>query len=164
MACQRLRLVLQDALDRGVTDVAELASVCGYARSTVYSWLADEGKDPRLDAVMSWVTLHPNRRLREELAGVICGQQVVLADVDDDLLDLNHDGTIDAKDALSSAIESVDLVAQVLREVSEAARLDRLSDAEAANAISAIHATQYQLMITELALARSIKKRKQAKR
>ncbi len=164
MACQRLRLVLQDALNRNITDVVELANVCGYARSTVYSWLAEDGKDPRLDAVISWVTLHPNRRLREELAGVLCGQQVVLADVDDDMLDLNNDGTIDARDALRSAIESVDLVAQVLREVSEAARLKRLSEADAANAISAIHATQYQLMITELALARSIKKRKQAKR
>ena len=163
MTCQRLRLTLRHFLDRDKTSVAELARVSGYAPSTVYAWLADDGKDPRLDAVMSWITLHPNKRLREELASVLCGQQVVLSDIDDDLLDVNGDGTIDAADALRAAIESVDMVAQVLREVSDAARRERLTETDTAGAIDVIHQTQYQLMITELALARSIRHRRRAR-
>ena len=101
-----LSSVLQHIIDERISTAREMGELAGVSTSTVYRWVNRESQ-PDFDSIRLLVRHLPDPRGQEALLSVILAGTPWRLEYEEHDLDVNHDGQIDAEDALDSCIESV---------------------------------------------------------
>jgi len=126
-------LVLTHTLQRLINDerttAKEVAELTGVSTSTVYRWIAGQSQ-PDFDSIRMLVRHLPDRKAQEAIISVFTQGTDWSAVCQEMELDVNHDGAVNAEDALDATIDAVKAAGQSLAAVRAAAREQRRSPAE----------------------------------
>jgi AcrR family transcriptional regulator len=125
-----LATTLQKLVEEGKTTVPELAELAGVSPSTVYRWLGRRSQ-PDFDSIRLLVRHLPDPMTQQSILALLTtgtSWRLTRHDVD---LDINHDGRIDAEDALDAAIQTVYDAGEALTNVRQASSDGTISREEA---------------------------------
>ena len=160
-----LASTLQQLIDHRLTTIDEIAELAGVSNSTVYRWMGRKSQ-PDFDAVRRIIRGLPNRRAQEALLAVLTtgtGWRIRAAEL---TLDINHDGRVDADDALDGAIRVVRDAGRSLVQVRSACATGEVPKEELVNLVALLnHVIEHSTLVQEILiqLVESKKPRKAAR-
>ena len=139
---------LQRLIDDGRTTAKELGELAGVSTSTVYRWINGQSQ-PDFDAIRLLMRHLADTRCQEALlimfaAGTTWQFSQVAMD-----LDVNHDGRVDAEDALDAAVEAVKGAALSLSEVRDASKKQGVTSDELLHVIAQLQHVVRQCVVTQ---------------
>lgn len=144
---------LQKIIDDELTTVQEIGTVTGTAPSTVYRWLKGQS-DPSFSSIRMLIRhLKDSKAQGMLLASLTAATSWRFFNLELDL-DINHDGVIDAADAMDASIEAVRAAGRSLSEVRDAIKAGHIENATALNLIQTLHNVIRQATTTQQVLLR----------
>jgi len=146
-----LSRTLSEVVRKKWTSARELADLAGVSTSTVYRWIAGESQ-PDFDSVRLLLRHLPNRNAQEAVLGAFCSGSGWSFSFQEGDLDINHDGKIDAEDALDAAIQTVQHAASALKQTRSAAREDKLDAEQALQLIQTLNLTTRHCAVVQQVL------------
>ncbi|MEM6755967.1 MAG: helix-turn-helix domain-containing protein [Planctomycetota bacterium] len=153
---------LQRLINDERTSAKEIAELTGVSTSTVYRWIAGQSQ-PDFDSIRMLVRHLPNRDAQEAILGVFVQGTTWSAVCQEIELDVNHDGQIDAEDALDATIEAVKAAGQSLAAVRAAARSQRLNPDETLELIARLNTVVNRCTVTQRVLVELADQRRKRK-
>jgi hypothetical protein len=157
-----LATVLQRLINDELTSAKEVSELTGVSTSTVYRWIAGQSQ-PEFDAIRMLVRHLPNQQAQEAILGVFCqgtSWSAVLHELD---LDVNHDGNVDAEDALDATIDAVKAAGQSLAAVRAAAKNHQLNPDETLELIAKLNTVVNRCTVTQRVLVELAEHRRRRK-
>lgn len=108
--------MLQKLIDDETTSAREIGELAGVSTSTVYRWINRESQ-PDFDSIRILLKTFPQRKAQEALVSVFTAGTNWSPMFQEHDLDVNHDGKVDAEDALDACIETVRHAAETLHAI-----------------------------------------------
>lgn len=143
-----LAKTLSMLIDERLTTAREIGELTGVAPSTVYRWVRGESQ-PDFDSIRLLVRHLKNPRAVEAiLCAFTAGSRWRFAR-DDGELDVNHDGQIDAADALDASIDAVHSAARSLEQVRASCRQGAISREAAVDLLATLNQVIRQCSTTQ---------------
>jgi len=154
---------LQRLIDQKLTTARELGDLAGVSPSTVYRWINGESQ-PDFHAVGLMLRHLKNHKAQQELLSVFTAGtawQLIYADHE---LDVNHDGRIDAHDALDACITTVDSATSTLKQIRNNTKPGfSLSAEDTMEVLSQLNEVAQYCSITQRVLVKIGEKRRSAR-
>lgn len=157
-----LKTTLQMLIENEITSAREVAELAGVSTSTVYRWISGQSQ-PDFDSIRLLVRHLPHRKAQQALLDVLVTGtcwQLSHAELE---LDVNHDGRIDADDALDASVEAVRCAAESLTTVRDASRGQHLDAEQTLRLISLLNDVVRQCTITQRVLVEMSEARRKRK-
>ncbi len=101
-----LAKTLQQLIDRETTSAKEISELTGVATSTVYRWVSGES-EPDFNAIRILLRHLKNKEAQRAILAVFTANTGFSFTHHEAVLDLNDDGKVDHRDAMTAAIEAV---------------------------------------------------------
>lgn len=157
-----LAKTLQKIIDKKFTTAKEISELSGVSQSTVYRWIAGQSQ-PDFDSVRLLVRLLPDTRAQKALLTAFTAGTDWHATHMNLELDINHDGKVDADDALDASCHALKSSSETLLSIREASRGKLLSGDETLELISLLNHTVRHCTITQRILVDLAEQRKRRK-
>lgn len=153
---------LKQIIDKQFTSAKEISELTGVSPSTVYRWLAGQSQ-PDFDSVRLLVRLLPDARAQKAiLTAFTAGTDWHVTHMNLEL-DVNHDGRVDAEDALDASCHALKTSSETLVSIREASKGKILSSDETLELISLLNHTVRHCTITQRILVDMTEQRKKRK-
>lgn len=153
---------LQRLINDERTSAKEVAELTGVSTSTVYRWIAGQSQ-PDFDSIRMLVRHLPDRKAQEAILGVFTQGTDWSAVCHEMELDVNHDGNVDAEDALDATIDAVKAAGSSLAAVRAAARDQRLSPDDTLELIARLNTVVNRCTVTQRVLVEVADKQRKRK-
>jgi len=157
-----LAKTLQRIIDKSFTSAKEISELTGVSQSTVYRWIAGQSQ-PDFDSVRLLVRLLPDMRAQKALLTCITAGTDWHCTHMELELDVNHDGKIDAHDALDASCHALKSSSDTLITIREASKGKILSPDETLELIALLNHTIRHCSITQRVLVDMSEQRKRRK-
>lgn len=152
---------LQRIIDQEYTNAKEIAELAGVSSSTVYRWIAGQSQ-PDFDSIRLLVRLLPHQRAQRALIDAFLGGSNWTATATEFDLDVNHDGRVDADDALDASVTAMKTSSDALQTVRAASRGRHLDSEETLELIALLNQTIRHCTVTQRVLIDMSERRKKA--
>ena len=157
-----LAKTLKRIIDKQFTSAKEISELTGVSQSTVYRWIAGQSQ-PDFDSVRLLVRLLPDARAQKALlTSFTAGTDWHVTHMNLEL-DVNHDGKVDADDALDASCNALQTSSQTLLSIREASKGKILDSDETLELISILNHTVRHCTITQRILVDMSEQRKKRK-
>lgn len=157
-----LSQTLQQIIDKKFTTAKEISELAGVSQSTVYRWIAGQSQ-PEFDSIRLLVRLLPDMRAQKALLTAFTAGTDWHATHMNLELDVNHDGKVDANDALDASCHALKTSADTLQSIREASKGKLLTSDETLELISLLNHTVRHCTITQRILVDMTEQRKRRK-
>lgn len=155
MLARTLDKLVQD----GLTTPTEIAELAGVSPSTAYRWIAGSS-EPDFNSIRLLIRHLKNPLAQEALLSVVAtgtGYRYQRATLD---ADVNHDGKIDADDALDAAIRTVYAAGESLTSVRESLADDRVDREEVVRLMAVLNDVVLHSALVQEVLVRLVEQHK----
>ncbi len=157
-----LAKTLKRIIDKEYTSAKEISELTGVSQSTVYRWIANQSQ-PDFDSIRLLVRLMPDSRAQKAiLTAFTAGSDWHVTHMNLEL-DVNHDGKVDADDALDASCHALKTSSETLLSIREASKGKMLSSDESLELISLLNHTVRHCTITQRILVDMSEQRKRRK-
>jgi transcriptional regulator with XRE-family HTH domain len=157
-----LAKTLKRIIDKQFTSAKEISELTGVSQSTVYRWIAGQSQ-PDFDSVRLLVRLLPDSRAQKAiLTAFTAGTDWHVTHMNLEL-DVNHDGKVDADDALDASCNALKTSSDTLVSIREASKGKILDSDETLELISILNHTVRHCTITQRILVDMAEQRKKRK-
>jgi len=153
---------LKRIIDTQLTSAKEIGELTGVSQSTVYRWIAGQSQ-PDFDSIRLLVRLLPDARAQKALlTAFTAGSDWHVTHMNLEL-DVNHDGKVDAHDALDASCISLKSSSETLLTIRDASKGKILTSDETIELISLLNHTVRHCTITQRILVDMAEQRKKRK-
>ena len=158
-----LASTLQGLIDQQLTSVTEVAELAGVSNSTVYRWIARRSQ-PDFDAVRRVIRGLPHPDAQQALLSVLTRGTPWRLRSTELSLDVNHDGKIDAEDALDAAIRVVHAAGRSLVHVRSASAAGTVKKQELVDLVGELNEVVTHSTLVQEVLIRMVDQQSRRKR
>ena len=157
-----LAKTLKRIIDKQFTSAKEISELTGVSPSTVYRWIAGQSQ-PDFDSVRLLLRLLPDARAQKALlTAFTAGTDWHITHMNLEL-DVNHDGKVDADDALDASCNALKTSSDTLVSIREASKGKILTSDETLELIALLNHTVRHCTITQRILVDMSEQRKKRK-
>lgn len=157
-----LAKTLKRIIEKEFTSAKEISELTGVSQSTVYRWIAGQSQ-PDFDSIRLLVRLLPDSRAQKAiLTAFTAGSDWHVTHMNLEL-DVNHDGKVDADDALDASCHALKTASETLLSIREASKGKVLNSDESLELISLLNHTVRHCTITQRILVDMSEQRKRRK-
>jgi len=162
-----LTKTLQKLIDEQHTTAREIGELAGVSTSTVYRWIGGQSR-PDFDSIRLLVRHLPKREAQEAILSVFAAGTAWQFEHNDLELDVNHDGSVNADDALDASVQAVRTAAESLANIRASMNGKEPSSDETLQIVALLggvirHCTITQRVMVEMAEQRRKRKLRLAK-
>ena len=148
-----LAATLEQLIEQKLTSVDEIGELTGVASSTVYRWIAGQSQ-PDFETIRLLVRHIRNSDAQRALLTAFTAGTAWQMRYLHENLDVNHDGRVDANDALDASIRLVRAAGDSLGRIRDACRDTPPTRVHAAEAVKVLEEVIHQCCITQQVLVR----------
>ncbi|MEM6393148.1 MAG: helix-turn-helix transcriptional regulator [Planctomycetota bacterium] len=157
-----LQQTLQRLIDQKHTSAKEMGELAGVSPSTVYRWISGQSQ-PDYESIRLLLRHLPSRASQKALLHAFTAGTDWHCTMMEVELDVNHDGHVDADDALDASCQAVKSSTDSLLAIRAASRGKALTSDETIELISMLGTVVRQCTITQRILVDLAERRKKAK-
>lgn len=153
---------LEMLIEKQWSSAREMGEICDKAPSTIYRWIKGQS-EPDFGSIQLLLRHLKNRQAQHALLTAFLSDSPWQAIRFDHDLDTNHDGRVNADDALAAAVKTVKLTGESLEVIHTACQQGRVDSEHAVDIISLLDEIAEQAQMARRIVAREVERRKKAK-